>query len=135
MGPPEERRRWQLDRGDQLAVLQHRLLRRVLAIADVELAEGNLALAPGAQCVDYRVQRRHRHAHVGRMRGDAVIAGAEDRVAAIEALERRTAGAGLALVTWPEGVAEVRAARPLHEVAADRAQLGSCGGAPGSSGP
>ena len=39
------------------------------------------------------LERRQRHAHVRRVRGDAVLAGAEDRVDAVEAVDRRAARA------------------------------------------
>lgn len=61
------------------------------------------------------------------MRGDAVLAGAQDRVAPVDAVQRGAAAARHALVARGPGVAEVRAAHLLHQVAAHRrhvAQLG-----------
>ena len=54
------------------------------------------------------------------MRRDAGLAGAEDRVHAVEALDGRAAAAGLALVAGRRGVIEVGAARALQQVAAGR---------------
>ena len=66
------------------------------------------------------VERGERDAHVGRMRRDARLAGAEDRVDAIDPFDRRAAAAGLAFVAWRGGVIEIEAARALQEVAARR---------------
>ena len=66
------------------------------------------------------VERGERHAHVGGMRRDAGLAGAEDRVDAVEAVDRRAAAAGLALVAGRRRVVEVGAARALQQVAAGR---------------
>ena len=54
-----------------------------------------------------------------RMRGDAVLRVAEDRVVAVLALARGAAGAGAALVAGLRDVLEVAAARALEQVAAD----------------
>ena len=65
-------------------------------------------------------ERGERHAHVGRMRRDAGFAGAEDRIDAVDALDRRAAAAGLAFVAGRRGVIEIEAARALQEIAAGR---------------
>ena len=94
-------------------------VRRVAGQA-VELGEGDGALAARPGDADDRLQRGQRHAHVRRVGGDAVLARAQDRVHAVEAVDRGTAGPRLALVAGRGRVVEVGAARPLHQVAARR---------------
>src|SRR5205823_10357393 len=92
---------------------------RVVAVRDVEVADGDLAFALRALRVDHRVERGEGDAHVGRVRGDALVTGPQDGVAAVVAVEGRTARPRLALVARPGGVAEVGAAGALEQVAAD----------------
>ncbi len=54
------------------------------------------------------------------MRGDAVVARAQDRVVAVEPIQGVAAATGRALVAAPGGVVEVRAAGALEKVAAGR---------------
>ena len=66
-------------------------LRRV-ARQPVEFADRYVAARRAApRTSTTRVQRGQRHAHVGRMRRDALLACAEDRVDAVVAVERRAA--------------------------------------------
>ena len=81
------------------------------------------ALAGRPGDVDLGVQRRQRHAHVGRMGGDAGFAGAEDRVHPIEPGEGGATAARLALIARRRGVVEVIAARALQEIAAGRGHV------------
>ena len=73
--------------------------------------------------MDLGVERGERHAHVGRMRGDAGFARAEDGVHAVEPGDRGAAAAGLALVAGRRGVVEVIAAGALQQVAAGRGHV------------
>ena len=73
--------------------------------------------------MNLRFERSERDAHVGRMRRDAGLAGAEDRVDPIDAVDGRTAAAGLAFVARRRHVIEIKAARPLHQVAAGRRHI------------
>ena len=59
----------------------------------VKIRNGDGTLATGTRDVDLRLQRGKRHTHVGRVHGDAGIAGAEDRVPAVQAVDRGAAGA------------------------------------------
>ena len=68
--------------------------------------------------VHRRVERGQRHAHIGRMRRDARLAGAEDRVHAVEPPNGRAAAAGLALIAGRRGVVKVVAPGALQQVAA-----------------
>ncbi len=61
--------------------------------------------------------------HVRRMRRDALVAGAEDGVPAVEAVQGRAAAAGIALVARRRRVAEVAAPHPLAQVAAHRGHV------------
>ena len=93
-------------------------LRRVAGQA-MERLERDLAPAAAALDLDHGVERHQRHAEIGRMGGDAVLAPAEHRVQAVLAAARVAAGAGLALVAGAGGVVEIGAARALQQVAAD----------------
>ena len=113
----------QLDRGDDLVGTQIAVdLRRVAGQA-VEVGEGDAALARRAGRQHARIKRGQRNAHVGRMRGDAMFAGAEDRVHAVDTADRRAAAARLALVAWRARVVEIEAARSLQQVAAGRGHV------------
>lgn len=54
--------------------------------------------AIGPHCVNVGIEDGHRHAHVRRMRGNAVFADSQHGVSAVEAVERITAGSGLSAV-------------------------------------
>ena len=97
-------------------------LRRVAGQA-MELGECDRALAGRAGHMHLRLQHRQRHAHVRGMRGDAGIAGPEDRVHPVEAVDRRAAAAWLALVARRRHVIEVVAARSLQQIAAGRCHV------------
>lgn len=84
----------------------------------MEIGKGDVARAIGALHVYHRIQRRQRHAHVGRMRGNAVRTGAQDGVVFGQAANRRTAGAGRTLVARRGAVVEIHAAGALQQVAA-----------------
>ena len=82
-------------------------------------ANGIARSPPGPVDLDDGLERRQRHAHVGRVGGDAVLAGAEDRVDAVDAADAPGSRVpGLALVAGRGGVVEVVAARALQQVAA-----------------
>jgi hypothetical protein len=67
---------------------------------------------------DHRVERVERVRHVARVGGNARITPAEDRVDAVEALERAAAASGLPFVARHGRVVEVLAPRALQQVAA-----------------
>jgi hypothetical protein len=92
-------------------------VRRVARQA-VEVGDGDHAARPLGRTVLHRgVERPHGHGHVARVRGDAGLAGADDRVLAAVAADGAAAAARLALVAGLVGVVEVRAARALQQVA------------------
>ena len=115
--------RRQLDRGDDLAGVEIGVALRRVAGQPVEIRERDHAVARRAGDMDRRLQHRERHAHVGGMHRDAGIAGAEDRVHAIEAVDGGAAAARLAFVAGRRDVVEVGAARALQEVAAGRCHI------------
>src|SRR4029079_4470082 len=64
------------------------------------------------------------------MRGDAVVADAQHRVAAVEAIQRIAAGSWLSAVARRMHVSEIGATRPLQDVAGHRRDIADlCGGA------
>src|SRR6185369_7487593 len=64
------------------------------------------------------------------MRRNAMLADAQHRVSAIEALERITSGAWLSPVAGRVNISEIRTARPLQDVAGNRRHVPQlCGGA------
>src|SRR4051812_21198775 len=83
------------------------------------LGKGN---RPGSRrptdCFDGGVERDQRLCEVTRIRGDTMIAGAEQGVLSIDAPDRRTAGARTALVARPGDLAKVFTTRSLQHVPA-----------------
>jgi hypothetical protein len=110
----------QPDGNDDLAVAHGVVALGVVAGQTVEIGEGNVAPAFRALDFDHGCEGGERHAHVRRVGGDAVFAGAEDGVDAVDAADRAAAGAGVALVAGRRGVVEIVAAGPLQEVSAGR---------------
>src|SRR5216683_2019748 len=70
--------------------------------------------------LDLGIERPHRDRHIRWMRRDAVLAGAQDRVNAVEAGKRRAAGARTTLVAGFCDVVEIIAAGSLEQIAAGR---------------
>ncbi len=105
---------------DQVARFEHRLAFRRVAGQQMEVGDRNAAFAFRAAHMNGRLERGHGHIHVGRICRDAVFARAENGQTAIHAVDRRTTGAGLALVARHRRVAEIHAARPLQQVAGSR---------------
>ena len=83
----------------------------------MEFGKRNAALPVSAGCQHARFQGGERHAHVGGMRGDAVLARPQDRVHAVDPLDRRAAAARFALVARRGRIVKIEAARPLEEIA------------------
>src|SRR3984893_17903244 len=89
----------------------------------MEVGKGNAALAPAPTYQYARLEHRERDAHVGGVDRDAVLARAEDCVHSIDAVDRRAAAAGFALIAWGCGVVEIKAARSLQQVASGRGHV------------
>ena len=89
----------------------------------MEVGEGDAALAIRTGRQHARIKRGQCNTHVGRMRGDAMLARAEDRVHAVDAGDGRAAAARLALVAWRSRVVEIEAARSLQKIAAGRGHI------------
>ncbi len=76
-----------------------------------------------------RLQSGKSNILIGRIRCDAILASAQDGKRTVMALDCRAAGAGLALVAYVRGVAEVNAAGPLQQIPSGRrhvAKLRGC---------
>ena len=82
------RSRRDLDRGDQLAVVQRMLPIGGIAGQEEEVVDADGPLPARPAGVHHRVQRDQRDRDVRRMRGDACAAGAEDGVAPVHAIHR-----------------------------------------------
>ena len=108
----------QVDGGHEFAAAERGVAPGFLARQAVILRHGDDALAAWTRHPHLRVERRQRHAHVGWMRRDAVLARAQDRVDPVDAADGAAARARRALVAGRGGVVKVIAARPLVEVAA-----------------
>ena len=78
--------------------------------------------------LDHGVERDQRHAEIGRVGGDAVLAPAEHGVQPVLAAARVAAGAGLALVAGAGGVVEIR--RSACAAAGCRRRSRRCAAAP-----
>ncbi len=94
-----------------------------------------IAIPARARHMHLCLQHSKRHAHIGRMHGNAGLAGAEDSVHAVVAADRGATVARLAFVAGRGDVVEVGASRALQKVAADRchiAQLLGCAGHDGA---
>ncbi len=94
----------------------------------VQIDERQRALAVRAAQVHDGVERGERDAHVRRMRRDTARGPAENRVVAVEAVDRIAAGAGRALVAARGVVVEIDAARALQDVAADGGHVADLAG-------
>src|SRR5437868_11643263 len=103
---------------DQLARTNDRLPMRCVTREQMKFSNRNGAFAVRSPNVNARVEGDERDRHVRWMRRDAFVAHTEDGVDAVVAVHRRAARARLALVARIHRVAEVVAARALHQVAA-----------------
>ena len=126
------RRRRQFDTGDQLARLQHGLHLRGGVRQDMKVRERHRSLAIGPAEMDHGIEHGERDAHVGRMRGDALIRRAQDGMMAIEPFACVAARARLPLVAARSiDIVEIQAAGPLEDVAADRRHVADLRGGTG----
>src|SRR5258707_11553553 len=103
---------------------------RCVAGKKMEITERDRTWALRPLNVNGCFQRRQGHAHVGWIRGDAMLARSENRKRAIVAGDRWASAAGLALVARHSRVAEVDAARSLQQVSSDGGHISDlCRGA------
>ena len=114
---------WQFDRDNDFVRRQRGVDVRRVAGKLMKFVERDAALPSRPANVHNGIERGQRHAHVGRMHGDAAFAGAEYRVDAVQASARRTARAGLALVAGGAGIVKVIASGALQQVAAGRGHV------------
>src|SRR2546423_15088430 len=83
----------------------------------MKISKWNRPLSSFAGSANYRAKGGQGHTHVRWMHGDAVRADAEDRMHAVEAVNRRAPRAGLAFVASGCDVVEIGAARSLEQIA------------------
>ena len=105
---------------DHLAGLQHALAVGRVPRQPVKHVERDLAPPAFAFDLDDGVERDQRHAEIGRVGRNAVLAPPQHRVQPVVAAAGVAARTGRALVAGAGDVIEVSAARPLQEIAADR---------------
>src|SRR5215469_14718349 len=89
----------------------------------MEVGDRDRALSLWPNYQDGRVQSKQCDAHVGRIGRDAVLTRAQNRVIAVEAVNRGTPRAWRAFVARSGRIVEIRAARPLHEIPAHRGHV------------
>src|SRR5437879_9562957 len=77
----------------------------------MEVGKLHAALAALAGGQHARLEGGERDAHVRGVRGDAMLARPQDRVHAVDPVDRRTAAARFALVAWRGRIVEIEAAR------------------------
>ncbi len=115
--------RRKLHRGDDLVRMQIGVALRRVARQPMKVGKRDRALAGRTRDMNLGIERRKRHAHVGRMGRNAGLARAEDRVHAVEPVAGGAAAAGLALIARRRRVVEVVAARALQQIAAGRCHV------------
>src|SRR5437588_12953706 len=87
----------------------------------MKIRDWNFAFAFRSLHSDDRIERSQRDVHVARVRRDTLIALTENGVNAIVSFQRAAAAPGIAFVALRKRrVVKIIAARPLHEIAADR---------------
>ena len=111
-----ERKRRQVDGGEQLAVFQHRVTLWLVARQAVEVHERDRPFPLRPQHAHTGIECGQRDRHVRGMRGDARLRCSKDREFAVIALARGTAAARHTLVAGLGDVLEVDAARALQQV-------------------
>ena len=112
-----------VDAQDQLAVRDRVLRVGCIARQQEEVVDRQRAFTAWPEGLHDGVERHERDRDVRGMRGDAVLARAEDRVTSVEPVECRTARPGFSLVARRDAVAQVRAAGALAQVAAHRGHV------------
>jgi hypothetical protein len=118
-----KRGRRQDDSRDDLVLAELSIALRLVARQPVEIRDGNAALPATTRDLHHRLERGQRHAHVGGVRRDAMLACAQDGVLPVHAANGGAATAGDALVAGRRRVIKVVAAGPLQQIAAGCRQV------------
>ena len=119
MRAPRHRVRWHGDSCDHLIWFEHRFDVRRVAGQPVQFHQRHRALSVCPTHLDGCIERDQRNREIGRIGGDAVLAGAEQRMPAILAANGGAAGARRTLVAGGVAdIAEVWTASALQKVAA-----------------
>src|SRR6266571_1934530 len=98
---------------DEVARFEDRFTLRCRPGKKMEVSDRYCARTLLALHVNGRLECGHCNVHIGRIRRDTVVTGAENRKCAVVTGDGGTARARLALVAWQRGVAEVHAPRSL----------------------
>src|SRR6266849_5908982 len=113
----------QLDRRDDLVRPQIAVELRRIARQTMEIGKRDAALAALAGRQHARLEGGERDAHVRGVGGDAMLARPQDRVHAVDAVDRRTTAPRLALVAGRRRIVEIQAAGSLQEIARGRGHV------------
>jgi hypothetical protein len=112
------------DRDDQITPIQDIVTLGCVAGQAMEIRERNPSFTRLPPHDHDRVHCDKSDRQIGRVGRDAGLRPSEDRVIAIEAVECRTAGAGVPFVAAAISlVSEIGTARALYDVAADRCHI------------
>src|SRR2546421_2535776 len=115
--------RRKIDRKNQFVGLEIRIDMRRRSGKAVHFVKLDGSLSFCASNPHSGIERRQRYTHIRRMCRNAVAAGAENGMNAIEAVNCAAAAAGSALVAlWKSGICEVITPRPLKKISGVRRQ-------------
>lgn len=107
---------------------QHMLLIRRLARREVEIGQRYRAFTILTLRMDHRVESDQGNRQIRSVGGDAVLAGAQDRMHPMGTRDSGAAGAAIALIACGDrGVAEIAAARALQQVSPDGCHIPQLG--------
>src|SRR5919204_2335674 len=114
-----KRSRRKINSNDQLIGCQICVLLRRVARQTMKITERNFSFAIWPADAHDRIERSQRDTHVARVRCDALLALAKNRMDTVVALECAAAAAGFAFVACRErGIVKIITARPLQKIAA-----------------
>src|SRR5581483_744820 len=82
----------------------------------MKITKGNLPGSAGALYMHYGIERRQGNAHVGRMRGDALVTHTENGMKAVVTVDSAAAAAGCSFIAGHSRIEKIRATRSLHKI-------------------
>ena len=89
----------------------------------METGNGDAPRAFRAADFHNRIQYEERDTHIGSMCGETLLARSEDGVHAVKPSGGRATRSGRSLVAGFMNIAKICAARPLHQISADRCHI------------
>jgi len=131
MGGEAARGGRQAHRDDELTRFERVVLVRHRAGQTVKRLHRDLAPAMPAFDLRDRVESRQRHAEIGRVGRDTVVAPAEHRVKTVVATAGIAARSGRTFVAGAGRVVEIAATGPLQQIAAEGGRIAQLGGSAG----